>query len=691
VLAAVAGAGPIRAQVPAPALVEDGDAARLEPAPAVEEGPAAAPARPRRGVAAAGEAAPAPAPRGPKAPPVPTPGQTPPGASAPSTADRGRRIAPVRARFEAVLAAWAERRAALRESDPARAEAAQRALLAAQRELAIENLAPFAAVEVREARRALAANLPSEALARAEAAVALAPDHPDGHLARARALLALSPAQPRAALSALWDGLRAAAREPHTRRAFLADVLGAGLAAVLLAAGVLVVILLLRSLRLFLHDFHHLPLLRGSARAQAALLALVLLALPLLFGLGPLAALALWAAAAWLYLSTAERLVVTAALGALLAAPLAVGGAARLTAWTGTLAERVHEIEHGSITDAEAAALAAWAPSSPAPAPLLAALGRHAKRRGDLEGALRRYRAALALEPRAAGVLVNVANVLLLQGDLDGARAAYLAGQDAAGTDRVVLGTAHYGLSKLYIRTSEMDRSAAAREKAEQEAGAFLRRHGSDEDYSANRWLVDVPVPAARIAALATVDGAPDGLQRWARGKLLGRLPAWWWPWGGVGAVAALWLLGLAGRALAPAHACPRCGRPACRRCDGAAGERCGQCVNVFERKGVVDVRDRLRKEATVRRHEAVVHFATRALSVVGAGAAQVYRGAPVRGAVLLVGVLVPACALVLWRGVAPPPYPSSWALAAKLAVALPLGGLAWGLAVLDAFRGPRS
>ena len=61
------------------------------------------------------------------------------------------------------------------------------------------------------------------------------------------------------------------------------------------------------------------------------------------------------------------------------------------------------------------------------------------------------------------------------------------------------------------------------------------------------------------------------------------------------------------------------------------------------------------------------------------------------RGAALLVGVLVPACALVLWRGVAPPPYPSSWALAAKLAVALPLGALAWGLAVRDAFRRSRS
>ncbi len=550
---------------------------------------------------------------------------------------------------------------------------------------------PFAAVEVRAAARALSANLPAEALARADAAVALAPDLPDGHLARARALLAQAPGRPLPVLAALRDGAVAAAREPHTRRAFMGDVLAAVLAAVVTASAAVVVILLLRSLRLFLHDFHHLPILRGSARAQTALLALVLLALPLLFGLGPLAALAVAAAAAWLYLSTAERLVVTVALAALVAAPLGVAGAARLTAWTGSLAERVHEVEHGAVSDAEAAALEGAARTTPAPAPLLAALGRHAKRRGDLDAALRLYRQALEDDPRAAGVLVNVANVLLLKGDLDGAKAGYLAAQDLAGADRIVLGAAHYGLSKLYLRTSEMDRSAAAREKAEQEAGAFLRRHGSDEEYSANRYVVDVPVPPARIAALASADGAPGAMLRWARAKLLGRLPAWCWPWGGVAAVVALWALALLERQLAPARACERCGRPACRRCDGAAAERCGQCVNVFERKGVVDVRDRLRKEAGVRRHEAVARAVTRALSVVGAGAGQVFHGAPVLGAGLLVAALVPVFAIAFWRGVTPPPYPSPHALAAKLAVAVPLGLAIWALAVRDAFRRTRS
>ncbi|WP_049760101.1 tetratricopeptide repeat protein [Anaeromyxobacter dehalogenans] len=703
VLAALAAAAParVRAQVAAPRMVEDGDEAEPEPAPA--RPPAApAPAPAPTSAAAVREAAPpvreaAPAPAAPAAaPPAAAPGTDPaaaPAAPAPAAASPAlaRPIAPVRATWDGLLAAWADRRGALREADPARADAAQRALLDAQRDLAIENLVPMAVAEVRESRRALAANLPAEALARAEAASALAPDLPDGHLARARALFAREPGRPGPVLAALGDALSAAAREPHTARAFQGDLFAAAFAAVLVAAAAVVLVLLARSLRLFLHDFHHLPLLRGSAPAQTGFLALVLLAMPLAFGLGTAAVLAAAALVAWPYLANRERLVVTAALGAVLAMPWAAGEVARLTAWTGSVGERVHELEHGAVSDAEAARLEAWAPESPAPGPVLAALGRHAKRRGDLDRALRLYREAAAADPRAPELSVNVGNVLFLQGDLDGAKAAYLAAQDQAGGDLVVLGSAHYGLSKLYLRTSEMDKSAAARDKAEHEAGEYLRRHGSDDDFTANHYLVDVPVPPARIAALATSDGTPEAVRRWVRARLMGALPAEAWPWGGAGFLAALWAYALVLRRLGPSRACARCGRPACRRCDGGDGDECGQCVNVFARKGVVDARDRLRKEAQVRRHERLARIVTRALSVAGAGAAQVLAGAPVRGALLLAAVLFPLFVVGLWRGIMPPPYPSPYVLAGKLAVAVPLGVLAWALAVRDAFRRTRS
>jgi tetratricopeptide (TPR) repeat protein len=692
-LVLAAAALPGRAQVAAPRLVEEGEA---EPAPEPQRAP-------RRAGPEAAQTSPAPPPSTPapgaQAPQRPAPPEAagagdaaarlPPPPPPPTTAaELARRIVPVQTSYAKLMAHWAERRTAQREADPARADAAERALLAAKRELAIENLVPLAAAEIRESRRALASNLPAEAVAHARVAVDLAPDLPDAHLALARARLAAEPARPGPALRAIADAFGAASREPHTVRAFLGDLAAAAFAALFTAALATVLVLVLRRLRLFLHDFHHLPLVRGTAYVQASFLGVVLLGLPVVLGLGPLAAIAVAIAAVWLYLGLAERVVATGALLTVVALPWATGAVAAATAWTGTLGEQVHEIEQGAISDADAAEIAARFADGPAPGAILAALGRHHKRRGELDEALRYYRLATAADARAPELQVNIGNVLFLQGDLEGAKAAYLAATDQAGSDLVVLGAAHYDLSKLYLRTSDMEKSAAAREKAEREAGEFLRRFGSDDDFSANRYLVDVPVPAAKLAALAALDGTPDAVAAWVRARIAGALPRPLWPWGGVGLVAALWVAGLAaGRRLDVATPCERCGRPACRRCDGSAGALCGQCVNVFVKKGVVDARDRLRKEAQVRRHAQLVHHVTRILSLVGGGAGQLWHGAPVKGALFLVGILFAAFVLWFWRGVMPPPQPSPYVLAGKIAVAVPLGLAVWGLAVRDAFR----
>jgi hypothetical protein len=198
---------------------------------------------------------------------------------------------------------------------------------------------------------------------------------------------------------------------------------------------------------------------------------------------------------------------------------------------------------------------------------------------------------------------------------------------------------------------------------------------------------VDVPVPAGDIRALAAADGAAEAVGAWVRGRLSGRIPRAAWPWAGVALAAFLWLFGVAGARLAPSSACTRCGRAACRRCDAGAAAHCGQCLNVFQRSGVVDARDRLRKEAEVRRHAQVRHHLTRILAVVGGGAGQIWAGAPVRGALLLVGILFAAFVVWFWWGLLPPPQPSPYVLAGKLAGAAPLGLTLWAVAIRDAFR----
>ena len=703
-------APPAEAQVRAPTMVGEGEQEPAEepsptpPPPRVRERPRGQDEVPLPPVPAPTRAEPASPPRPPESKPearprapadaragsaLPaTPADLPPPPPPPTaTVDLARQIVPVKASWSRIAERWQERRAALREQDAARTSAAEGAILEAKRDLAIENLFMHAASEVRESRRALEANLPGEALARAEFAARLAPDYPDAQLAVARARLARSPREFGPIFAALGAAGGAALRDPYTSRAFLADLLGAGLAALFAASALTIVLLFARCVRLFLHDFHHLPLLRGTAPTQTGFLALVLLSLPLAFGLGPAVGLAVLLLSAWLYLGLAERVVATVALAVLVLLPLAAGGAARLAAWTGGSAEVVHLLEHGAVSDEEAAEIAARVSETPGPPALYAALGRHAKRRGDLDGALRWY-AAADPDGREAEVRVNVGNVLFLKGELEGAKAAYLAATDRAGSDLASLAAAHFNLSRLYLRTADVERSAAALEKARQVDGELVSAMGpAEDDFSANRYLADLPVPAAKIAALAASDGSAEAVREALVARLGGALPRDLWPWVPGVAVALLWLLALVAGRIDPAHACERCGRPACRRCDGLAGSLCGQCVNVFQRRGVVDSRDRLRKEAQVRRHERGERLAVRVLAILGGGAGHVFGGAPGRGFALIAGLSFAWFVIWFWRGVLPPPQPSVYALAGKLVVAVPLVVAIYAFAIRDAFR----
>jgi hypothetical protein len=665
VLLAPAGAA---AQVAAPALVEEDLAddaappaapASVEPSlpPGHEE---AAPARP----------APA-APARPAEPPL----------------SHLRTPVAVRARFEDLHAAWHERRGALREHEVARAAAAEARLLDVKAELAIDELPDFAAAELRASARALEARDPAEALARAELAAKLAPGLPDVHVARARAALARDPARVGEALRDLAAAARATVADPRARRAVLADALAAALGGALATAALVLALLLGRHARLALHDARHLPLVRLGTPAQAAFLALAALALPLAFRLGPLALLLVLALASAPYLARSERLLATAALLAVAALPWGAEGAARLCAFTGTLADDVWQVERGADGGPAAARLEALAARGELPPPGLLALAHHRKRRGDLDGAARLYEAAGL---GRADALVGLGNVQLLRGDEEGARASYLAATDRAGADLRTLAAAHYDLSQIYLRHAALDQAHEARKRAAQEDPALLDRYGGGDDLRANRWLADVPVPEEEIAALAA-DGAPRALADAVRARLAGPLGAAAWPWAPLAAVAALWAAALVRRRAAVSARCERCGGAACARCGAADRRLCGQCLNAFVKRGAVDARDRLRKDAEVRRRARAGRAFARALALVAGGAGWVWRGAPWRGALSLFALASSVAAALLWRGAAPTPHAAAWTVAARAALAAAVGVAAWAVAVRGVFRQTRA
>jgi len=629
--------------------------------------------------------------------PVPAPPPTaadlpagPPAPAAPKEPKEApvRPIELVRGRYGDLQKIWLERREALREQDLPRAKEAERRLLELKRELGIENLDVLAAAEIRAARQALEARAPGDAVARAELAVALAPDLAATHLVLAEARVVRDPSgQLIAALGDLEAAARAVLREPHTRRAFEGDVLVALLTASFAVSVLVVGLLFLRRLRLVLHDFHHLPLFRHATSLQADFLALALLALPVALHLGVaslLVLLALWAAP---YFLPAERRLVALALAVVALLPLGAERVASLVAWTGTLADQVYRLEQGEDDGRVAAALEARAERGELPPAALLALGRHYKRRGDLKTALRWYESAGG----RTQALVDIGNVRFLMGDIEGAKAAYLSAIDRAGASGEVttLAAAHYDLSKIFLRSSALDQAQEARRKAALADPVLVERYGSDDDFRANRWLIDVPVPPAEVAALA-VDDAPRAVEEALEARLAGPWPAFFWPWFPLAAALVLWPLAFLGRRLRASGACERCGGPTCTRCGPAAGALCGQCVNVFVKKGVVEARDRHRKEMQVVRRGRYRRLLARGLAIASGGGGHLWLGEVGKGALILFALAFLAAVAVFWRGAVPPPYPSGSEEVAKLAVVVPLALAIWVVAVRHLFRSTR-
>jgi hypothetical protein len=278
----------------------------------------------------------------------------------------------------------------------------------------------------------------------------------------------------------------------------------------------------------------------------------------------------------------------------------------------------------------------------------------------------------------------------MLQGDSDAAKAAWLDAADRAAGNLQALAAAHYNLSKLYVREATLDQAHEARKRALAEDAAFVRRRASEDDFRANRYLVDVPLTRTHYAQLTKSDPAPAALREAVRARLAGTLPRPWWPAVPLALVASLWGVALAGRVMRPSRACEKCGRPACARCDGATGLLCGQCVNVFVRKGVVEARDRVRKETQVRRYAGARRFIARVAAAAAGGAGHLVLGHPVKGALLLATFLFAVFLVVFRDGVAPPPQPAPLATLGRLAVAIPLAIAVHALAVRDVFRRTR-
>lgn len=615
----------------------------------------------KKRAASATEAAPKnPVADGAKAPPAPLPGSAAPL----KVLQPIQTAAATEADLEAAFAAFRE---AAEKVDVKAQAAAQQRLVALKEDLGVTGLDAVSMAIARAAQKRQEAKDDLAAVELAKVAVALAPDLPWAQFALAKASFVSDPAELSRWAGPLWETLASSFRDPRYLRPGLADLGAALVAALVFTATAVILLLAVRRLRYFLHDFHHLfP--KAAARWQTAPLALLLLFLPAVFRLGVVPVLATLFAAVVLYLDVKERIVGAALLALLGISPLLAQGMTELASFGGTPAERVYRVERGGLDAAGAAdGLRERVGTGEATFAELYALARYDLQRGRLNRASDLMKKAALLRPNDARLTVLLGNARFGVGDLDGAAAHYRRARELDPG----LAAASWNLSRVHYRNAaaahdaaravELERAQTAQSQAQLADASLLGRTPPPEDeVRLNRLVLSPSLAWSELAPLASVPGAGKQVADQLAWRLLGTnstLLAWLLP--GLLALGAVGL-GALRHPLSASRVCDKCGRAVCRRCDpelGLASSLCGQCVNVFARKGLVAPQVKLRKQIEVDRYQTRSDRVAWLFGILCSGGGHLVSGVPVRGALFLFSFLFLLGALVLREGVVRAPY----------------------------------
>lgn len=632
------------------------------------------------------------APASPQAEPAPAAAAAP----APATTEAPVPILAPRHSEATILAAWRARQRGVADLDYRQAREKEAEIAQAREELAIENLFTLSAAMVRESGRLVSGD-PVEALRRAEIAAALSPDLPAAHLAVARAAIAPGAGDVGRIAAALGEAALATARDERWREGVLLDLVAASIAALVVCTVLLVLVLFARHARYFFHDVNHLfP--RGVSVLQTTLLAALVLAAPFVFRLGPFALLATLAVAAWMYLTTAERVATSLFVAVFAAVPILADHAVRRLS-KDALADDVYAVERLGLEAPEAAArLLAVSRRDDAPAGVLVALGRSERRHGRFHVAVQLLTQAGEKLPQSAPVLVDLGNAQFLDGNIEGARASY-----AAALERQPgFAEALYNLSVVFARkarspapsaSQDLERSRELTQKAAAASRSIARRLATAEtEARANHLLASVPLAPEAVDSFRSRPAGAGRVAEHLRRRLLGAVPPELAPWAPPALLFGLWLQLALLRRLRPSLACQKCGRPVCRRCDHdiVGGRMCGQCVSVFaQRRTAVEPAARVAKEIGIRRYQRRTDGVERVAALVFAGAGHIWSGRTVRGVLFGLFFAFFAFNLAFRNGVVKPPFGADaamlkvvpLALAIVLVYVLSLRGIFYGAA----------
>ncbi len=573
---------------------------------------------------------------------------------------------------------WFEFQSALNDDDLPSARLALADILKTADRVGLSRLSDFSRAALQQARLAEKLGKKSRANLALDAAIQLDPDLLDARWERAK--IYLSRREYAKSASAIAASAEALARAQESRREFLSNVAILLATSIAAATAALILALLIRYVRLLLHDLKERSVPAFGSRG-AALVAAAVLGLPLWLSFGPLWLFLYWSILVSLYAEAGERFVLWTALAVvgLIGPAFQMIADENLVARSPLVSAAIdlnEKREEGGSVDLLRRASQIF----PEDADVWYLLGRFAQRRDDYDEASADYAKALKNDPGNFRTMIAMGNIHFWQGDLSEAITDYRNGLQAKPASALAFYNLSVAQGDSYLFDQQKESLANAR-----------RLSPRDVD----RWI-ESPTLARVLSLDYSVEEAAARSRRWGRepksqvlpgighepsaAEVFTSVPA-------LGPWAAILLGALIGAILRSngfgAEECVRCGGTFCRRCKprGSAAAFCKECVRLFVTKEGADIAAKVAHSSETRRQQKIRQRERRFLSLLLPGASRISRGQPAFGfGVFLVFFFFLALAFLAGRLFpirslpSRPLYPWREAIAGTLAFALWLG-----------------
>ncbi len=483
---------------------------------------------------------------------------------------------------------WFKRKQLIQQGKQTEADAALERIKQLKIEQGIDNLDFLAAGLLREAQATLDQGNVQKAISLTRSATELAPGFPVPYLFLFRILIRPDQLIIGEAVDNYFAGWHQWFNNFMAQLSLLDSLIAAFLLALLVSYGIFFVITLIRTGPLLGHEVSE--LIHGPLRGPLPLAyAIVILSLPMFWGLKLGWIITYWTVITWFYLSTRERVVAAFFI-------VLLGLSGTYLPWVVSMLNAPASLELRSLIQAIRGEgdpsvieeLKRTVDQEPDRWQGYFALAQLQKKAGSYETALEFYQNALRKQPDSASILNNMGNSYFHLKDYNQAAHYY---QQALEKDPSQIAT-YYNLSQTFREMLIFDKGEQIYQEGRRRDKDLMDEYTRRSALSGKTVVVDTSLPVKalwdEVLNISADDEREAGL---LFGQLLNGLPIRSAPWFMIGILIVLAVLSTVQRHAA--FGCPTCGRIVCKRCQRSLFElsvcyRCWTNLKETKRRGEI-------------------------------------------------------------------------------------------------------